>query len=97
MSYCPIELPTAENISVELDPTGSSIPASGVVSRVARPLRKNPLVLVPGSMLVSAESAIRWRQAVVHAVVNRLQCLQISEYRLKIIVAQVSVDHKRHE
>ena len=49
-------------------------------------MKPEALVLVPSSMLMSTESAIGGRQAVVHAVPNRLQCLQISEYCLQIAV-----------
>jgi len=59
-------------------------------------MKPEALVLVSGSMLMAAESAIGWRQAVVHAVPNRLQRLQIREYCLQMVIAQVSIHYKRH-
>src|SRR6516165_2162622 len=53
-------------------------------------------IKVSGPMACSTELAVRGRLGVVHSMLHRLQSAEVSEYRLQVLVGQVTIVPPRH-
>ena len=63
----------------------------------AESCNRQTLVLISGAVLELAEFAIGWREAVVYAMLYRLQGLQVGEHGFQIVVGEAAEFCKGHD